>query len=206
MTPLLRTLCASAALALAGAASLHTATDGFRAFTTESARRLAVRERPVELPSVALETQSGARTNLAALRGRWLLVDFIYTGCASYCGALGAEFAELQDRLAAPIGQDKVALVSISFDAAHDSPAELASYLRRSRSRGASWTAARPLGAEGLERLERAFGITVLPDGEGGYVHNAAVHLVDPQGRLVDIVDAGDPQRAASALRARLGP
>lgn len=202
--PLLRTLCVSTALALAGGAALYHATDGLRAFTTESARRIAVRERPLEVPAVALETQSGARIDLAALRGQWLLVDFIYTRCRTYCLALGGEFAQLQDRLAGPLAQRKVRLLSISFDPAHDTPAELASYLRRSRSRGPGWIAARPLDANGLSRLERAFGITVIADGAGGYTHNAAIHLVDPQGRLVEILDSGYPGRAAQTVLSRL--
>ncbi|MCG3144715.1 MAG: hypothetical protein HONDAALG_02168 [Gammaproteobacteria bacterium] len=201
---LLRTLCASAVLALAGGAAFYAGTDGLRAYTTESARRIAVREHPVAIPAVALETDSGARLDLGALRGRWLLVDFIYTRCPSYCRALGAELAQLQDRLAGPLARREVALLSISFDAAHDSPAELAAYLRRARSRGAGWVAARPLGGDGLDRLEHAFGITVISDGAGGYVHNAALHLVDPRGRLVSIFDAGDGQRAAQTVLARL--
>jgi len=201
---LLRTLCASVALALAGGAVLYAGTDGLRAFTTEAARRVAVREHPVELPAVALETAAGERLDLRALRGRWLLVDFIYTRCPSYCRALGAEFAQLQDRLAGPLARRDVALLSISIDAAHDAPAELAAYLQRSRSRGAGWIAARPLGDEGLDRLERAFGVTVIPDGAGGFVHNAALHLVDPRGRLVAIFDAGDGRHAAQAVLARL--
>ncbi len=202
---LLRTLCASALLALAGGAALYAGTDGFTAFTTESARRIAVREHPVALPSVALETASGTRLDLDALRGRWLLVDFIYTRCASSCSALGAEFAQLEDRLAAPLARREVALLSIGFDLAHDSPAELAAYLRRSRSRGAGWIAARPLGGEELDRLKRAFGITVIADGAGDFVHNASIHLVDPRGRLVAIFDAGDGQRAAQAVLEGLG-
>ncbi|MCG3189894.1 MAG: hypothetical protein LKCHEGNO_02421 [Burkholderiaceae bacterium] len=204
MTPLLRTLCASAAIALAGSAALLAGTDGLRAFTTEAARRLAVRERPVQIPAVALETDSGARIDLGALRGRWLLVTFIYTRCPSYCRALGAQFAQLQDRLAVPLAQREATLLSISFDVEHDTPAELAAYLQRSRSRGAGWIAARTVDQQGLDRLERAFGLTVIPDGAGGWVHNDAIHLVDPGGRLVAIFDADDGERAAQAVLAEL--
>lgn len=200
-----RTLCASLVLGLAGGASLYAATDRLQAFTTESARRLAVRERPLEIPAVALQAQGGERITLADLRGQWLLVDFVYTRCPTYCQALGSEFAQLQDRLAEPIAQGKVKLVSLSFDPAHDTPQALAAYLRRSRSRGPGWIAARPLSIEGLARLTRAFGITFIADGAGGYVHNNAIHLVDPRGRLVEILDAAEPGRAGRIALARLG-
>jgi protein SCO1 len=197
---LLRTLSLSLALLLAGGATLYAATDGLQAFTTEAARRLAVRREPAAVPAVALQTQSGERIDLAGLRGKWLLVDFIYTRCPSYCLALGSEFAQLQERLAGPLAQGRVELVSISFDPAHDTPQELGAYLQRAHSRGAGWLAARPLKAEGLARLERSFGITVIEGAAGEYTHNAAIHVVDPQGRLVEIVDLGQSALAARTV------
>ncbi|HET6598628.1 MAG TPA: SCO family protein, partial [Burkholderiaceae bacterium] len=155
----------------------------------------------VAVPAVGLQVQSGSRINLTDLRGKWLLVDFIYTRCPSYCVALGAEFAQLQDRLAGPIARGEVELLSISFDPDHDTPPELAAYLKRSRDRGHGWRAARPLGPDGLLQLERAFGVTVIADGFGGYTHNAALYLVDPRGRLVEIFDMGDVVRAGRAVR-----
>ncbi|HWG69972.1 MAG TPA: SCO family protein [Steroidobacteraceae bacterium] len=198
--PVLRALLASLALLLAGAAAFSAATDGFRAFTTESARRIAAREHPADIPDITLQTQSGERIHLADFRGKWLLVDFIYTRCLTYCSALGGEFAQLQERLAAPLAQGRAQLLSISFDPAHDTPAELAAYRQRFRDPGSGWLAARPVTTGGLGRLERAFGITVIPDGLGGYTHNAAVHVVDPRGRLVAIVGMNDPEAAVRAL------
>ena len=202
---ILRTLLASLALLLAGGVALGAATGRFQAFTTEAARRLAVQQHPAQTPAVPLQLQSGARIGLADLRGKWLLVDFIYTRCPTYCLALGSEFAQLQDRLAGPIAQGRVQLVSISFDPERDTPPQLAAYLQRSGDRGRGWLAARPIDSRGLEQLERAFGITVIADTMGGYTHNAAIHLVDPRGRLVEILDSGDPELVAQATLRRLG-
>jgi protein SCO1/2 len=201
LRPAPRTSIASVALALAGVALLAGATDGFQAFTTEAARRIAVRERPVMVPPVALETQSDERINLAELRGKWLLVDFIYTGCQTLCLSLGSDFARLEDELAGPIASGRVRLLSISFDPPNDSPRELAAYLERFHRRGAGWFAARPASTTGLVELKQRFGVTVLPDGFGGYTHNAAIHLVDPQGRIVEIVDLGERNAIIESLR-----
>lgn len=203
---LLRTLFVSLALIVVGGVVLYAATDQLRAFTSEAARRIAVREHPVEVPPVTLETQSGARIDIADLRGKWLLVDFIYTRCPTYCVALGSEFAQLQDRLAGPIGKGAIELVSISFDPARDTPRALASFLQRAHSRGTGWVAARPVDSGGLDALERAFGITVIPDGLGGYTHNAAIHVVDPHGRLIEIVDPARSELAARTVLQKLGP
>ncbi|MEO8718615.1 MAG: SCO family protein [Burkholderiales bacterium] len=200
----LRTALASAALLLAGGALLGWATDGFRAFTTENARRLAVQRHPVAVPDAALQDQSGARFALADLRGRWLLVDFVYTSCPTLCLALGGDFAQLQAALAGPIAQDRVALLSISFDPVRDTPDRLTGYLKQFGGHGAGWRAARPVDAEGLARLEQTFGITVIPDGMGGYTHNGGIHLVDPRGRLVQIFDPGDPAAVARESERRL--
>ncbi|HUJ85779.1 MAG TPA: SCO family protein [Burkholderiales bacterium] len=200
----LRTALASLALLLAGGALLAHLTHGLRAFTTEAARRLEVRRHPTPIPDAVLEDQSGKLLRLADLRGRWLLVDFIYTDCRTLCLALGGDFARLQRELALPIARRQLVLLSISFDPGRDSPARLADYLRRMRSDGKGWLAARPTNAAALGRLERAFGITVIADGDA-YVHNAAIHLVDPRGRLVRIFDFADPDAAARALSARLG-
>ena len=204
--PTLRSLLASLVFVLAGGAALSAATDGFRAFTTEAARRLAVQRHPVAMPTVDLQTQSGAHLRLADWRGKWLLIDFIYTRCPTYCRALGTEFAQLQDRLAEPIARGQVQLLSISFDPVRDTPSALAAYLAHSADRGNGWLAARPVTAQGLAQLERAFGVTVIDDGFGGYTHNAAIHLVDPHGQLVAIFDLGDVAAVTRAVAARLEP
>lgn len=202
----LRALLASLLIVLAGGAVFAAATDGFQAFTTETARRLAVQRHPVTIPSVSLQTDTGARIDFADLRGRWLLIDFIYTRCPTYCRALGSEFAQLQDRLARPIAQRQVQLLSISFDPVHDTPAQLAGYLAQSQDRGSGWLAARTIGPNALAQLKKAFGVIVIDDGLGGYTHNAAIHLVDPSGRLVAIFDLGDYDRVARDVLTRLDP
>lgn len=203
---LFRTILLSVTVLLAGGGVLAAATDGFQAFTTETARRVSVRRHPVDLPAVALEGQSGARFTLADFRGSWLLVDFIYTRCPTFCTVLGGDFAQLERQLAGPIARGQVRLLSISFDPTHDPPAELAAYVRRYQGRDRGWQAARPLTDDGLRQLMAAFGITVIPDGLGGYTHNAAIHLVDPAGRLVDIFDLDEVDRIRETIRRKLQP
>jgi protein SCO1/2 len=202
--PALRTLLASLLILAVGTALLAAATDGFRAFTSEAARRLAVAEQPRPVPAVVLQTSRGEALPLDALRGRWLLVDFVYTRCRTYCSAQGSAFAQLQDQLAPAIARGQAALLSISFDPARDTADELAAYLARSRDRGAGWYAARPTSEADLQALQQAFGVTVIPDGLGGYEHNAAILVVDPQGRLVAVLDWDAPQDALQYLQARL--
>jgi protein SCO1/2 len=203
----LRTLLASIALLAAGIGVLAGATNGFRAFTAESARRLAIRDHQPVVPLLPLQTADGARTNFGELRGRWLLVDFIYTRCMTQCSLQGSEFARMQRELAAPIALGKIALMSVSFDPAHDDPAALHEYVRsHGGDGGAGWIAARPVSEADLAEFKRLFGVVVIPDGMGGFIHNAATLVVDPSGRLVTVLDWDDVRGAARYITKRLKP
>lgn len=200
----LRTVLVTVFLLLVGLAGLAAATDGFHAFTTETARRVAVRRHPVPLPDVLLENHEGEQYKLTDLKGQWVLLDFIYTRCLTFCSILGGEFAQLERQLDEPIDQGKLRFLSISFDPDHDGPAELEAYLVRFGNHKPVWDAARPLTADGLARIKRVFGLTVIPDGMGGYTHNAAILLVNPAGELVDIFDIGQLDQIKATLRHRL--
>lgn len=200
----LRTLLLSVAFLAAGIGVLAVATDGFRAYTSETARRIDVREHPRTVPPFALETASGEHTSFGALRGRWLLVEFIYTRCPTYCSVQGGEFARLQRELADPIARAQIVLISVSFDPQRDDPDALAGYMHRNGSRGAGWIAARPVDPADLAALLRVFGVVAVPDGLDGFVHNAAIAVVDPAGRLVAILDWDDARGAARYVTQRL--
>ena len=202
----LRTSLISLVLLAAGIGTLAGITGGFAAYTSETARRIAVRKHPPVVPSVPLQTASGEHIDFNALRGRWLLVEFIYTRCMTYCSAQGSEFARIQRQLDQLIALNKVMLLSISFDPARDDPAALTRYQRTHRSHGEGWVAARPLDQSGLGTLMNVFGVVAVPDGLGGFVHNVAIHVVNPDGKLIEILDWDDTDGAVRYLTQRLTP
>jgi protein SCO1/2 len=178
----------------AGLAVLGWETDGFRVATTEGARRLALEHHPPALPDVVLIDQDGVRFSPAAYRGRVLLVDFIYTGCASICGLLGEDFTRVLGLLQRAGGSAaNVDLLSISFDPAHDTPPALKAYGARFDAVAPRWRIAIPASAAGLHALLQTFGVVVIPDAFGGFTHNDALYLVDRRGRLVRILDRAEP-------------
>jgi protein SCO1/2 len=200
-----RTTAASILVFAAGLAVAHVATDGFEAFTLESARRLAALNSPAVLPDLALELADGGRAPLSRVPGRVLLVDFVYTSCPTYCVALGSVYARLQQRLAPEIAAGDVRLVTVTFDPGRDGPGELRAYRARHTADAAGWDLGRPAQAGQLRDWLKAFGVVVIPDGLGGYAHNAAVHVVGPDRRLVAILDTGDIDAIAAAARAAAG-
>jgi protein SCO1/2 len=127
-------------------------------------------------------------------------VEFIYTRCPTLCRTLGVEFRQVSELLHAQRLADDVALVSISFDPDHDLRRELARYARDHGADGEHWRVARVRNAADRDALLQAFGVVVIPDGLGGYEHNAAIHLVDARGRLVQIADIGQPAQFVAGL------
>jgi len=53
---------------------------------------------------------------------------------------------------------------------------------------GNIWTIARPT-VEDLEVLMKLFGVTVIPDEWGGFQHNAAIHVIDGDGKFSAVFD-----------------
>lgn len=189
---------------LTGTGVLAAGTDGFRAYTSEAARRAAILRAPRALPAVEIEDQDGRRFRLGDFRGRLLAVEFIYTHCQTLCVALGGAFAQVRDRLGPQALGREVVLFSVSFDPARDHPARLRQHARRLGADGHSWRLARIEDPAGLKAVLAAFGIVAIPDGAGGFEHNAAIHLVGRDGRLRDIADYDKPASAVEKLRSLL--
>jgi len=199
-----RTALAACLVSAAGLAIGHAATDGFSAFTLESARRLSATRAPVPVPDLALELADGGRSRLGALPARVLLVDFIYTSCPTLCTTLGSVYARLQKQLRSEIASGEVRLLSISFDPERDGPRELRAYRDRFTRDPAGWMLGRAEEAGDLTQWLDAFGVIVIPDGLGGYVHNAAVHVVGEDRRVRAILDLEDTDRIVVAVRTAL--
>ena len=181
----MRSLRAIGLVLLAGTGVIWIATDGFHALTSEQVRRLAIAAEPRPVPDIVLQDQTGHNFRLSDYRGTTLVVDFIYTRCPTVCQTLGGTFRQLAERL--PV--DEVTLLSVSFDSEHDTPAALSAYARWHGADGRHWRLARVIDRHELDVLLDTFAVVVIPDDLGGFQHNAAVHIVDGEGRLTRVLD-----------------
>lgn len=192
----MRSLFASIVVIVGALASVAWATDGFRALTTEQARSLAVAENPTQVPDVDLLMADGSAQSLhqlASAEPGITIVGFFYTSCHGICLALSADFQQLQARIQEEGLEQQVRLLSISFDPAVDTPQVLREYRQRFGADQENWQMAVAQNIEDLPRLLNAFGIRVIDDGQGGYVHNAAFHVVNNAAELTAIVDFTRP-------------
>jgi protein SCO1/2 len=196
----LRAAFAAVAVVSAGMVVLAAVTDGFRAATSEGAWRFAVAEGPRPLPDATLVDQSGRAFRLSTLRGRPILVEFFYTSCPAICGLLASQFQSVYERLSTQSEGPEILLLSVSFDPERDTVPELADYAARLGADGRIWRVARVNDPIELRGLLDAFGVVKLPDGAGGFVHNAAIYLVDAEGRLAHVYDADAAERAIAEL------
>ena len=188
----------------AGLAAIFQATAGGTAFTTETLRRTAVEQAPVAVPDFRMVDAQGQAHSLRSLLGqggRVVIVDFVYTRCTTLCLALGTVFQQLQAQIVLQGLQDRVGLLSISFDPLQDQPPALAAYAERMRMQPAVWQLVSLRNDADRRRLLDSFGIMVVPAPLGEFEHNAALHIVTPQGQLVGILGLDEAGAALNLAR-----
>lgn len=188
---------------VAGIGVLYGLTNGFTVLTAEAARRQAVAGQPRPIPAALVLDAAGRQQALADnLRddGRVAIVNFFYTRCVSLCLAQGSITEQLQHAIEAEGLQDKIRLISISFDPRDRAP-DLSRYAVRMGAAPAEWQFLTLTDARQRAAVLDLFGIMVVPAPLGEFEHNAAFHVVTPDGRLVRIVDLDDPGWALKAAK-----
>ncbi len=80
----------------------------------------------LKIPDADLLTQEGHSVRFYSdmVRGKTVVINFIYTNCAVTCPILGLNFVDLTERLGERAGKD-VFLISVSVDPVADTPAKL---------------------------------------------------------------------------------
>ena len=145
-----------------------------------------------EVPDDPLQDQTGAARRLSDWRGRTLAVTFVYTRCPlpDFCPLMDRHFGALQRAIASDAGlRDRVHLVSISFDPAHDTPAVIAAHANAKGADPRTWSYLTG-SAAALDRLTSRFGVSTISDKNPAQTltHNLRTAIVDPKGRLVKVL------------------
>jgi protein SCO1/2 len=138
------------------------------------------------VPDFSMTTQDGATVKLSDLRGKVVVLTFIYTRCPlpEFCPAMDRKFSELAGKIGAvPDRAAGVRLVSLSFDPEHDTPAVLREHAKMRGSLPPLWTFA-VASHEELAKVARPLGLSYGP-GEKEIIHNLSTAVIGPDGRLV---------------------
>jgi len=140
-------------------------------------------QRTDPVPPTRLVDENGAPFDLASLRGKTLLVDFIFTSCPGPCPILTTNHVAAQ-RALPEAARERVHFVSISLDPRTDTPDVLRTYAEK---RGADldhWTLLTGPEPE-VAAVVRAWGVGSTRAEDGSIEHMVISFLVDGEGRIV---------------------
>lgn len=154
---------------------------------------------PRLLPDLRLVDSDGRSLSLSDYGSPSTAVTFVslvYVRCQSVCQTSAAGQSWLQAETKARGLSGRVRLLTLSFDPANDTPPVLAEHSRRLGADLDQWRFATVRDTRDLPSLLKLFDVVVLPDGLGGYSHNAALFLVGEDGRLRRAYDVDRPDIA----------
>jgi protein SCO1/2 len=134
------------------------------------------------VPEIALTDQDGKTRSFAELRGRFVLVDFVYTHCPGPCPIQTGIHVDAQRRLP-PALREATRFVSISLDPERDTPDRLRAYAEKRGADLASWSFLTGQ-TEVVDGVLRSFGVGRAPGKDGEIDHLVVSFLVDPEGRI----------------------
>jgi protein SCO1/2 len=133
-------------------------------------------------PAFNLTTQDGSTLSLADLRGKVVVVNFIFTNCADSCPLLTSKLVTIQNHLGAKF-EAAVFFVSITVDPEVDSPEVLRHYAEAMGTDPNGW--AFLTGApENVRRVARQYGVVEDKRSDGNVDHNLTTSIVDRDGVL----------------------
>lgn len=143
-----------------------------------------------------LTDQSGVWVSLDSLKGKVLVVSFIYTGCPDVCSIAASIYLDIQKELRDHVGKD-VVLVFITTDPARDTLEVMDAW---TKGYGGKWLFLRGETAE-LEEVWRQYEIFVKPSGIIVY-HSYKAYIIDRNNMIrFKYVGLFNPADAAQDIR-----
>ena len=165
----------------------------------------AVAERDLA-PLFRLTDQDGRSVALEDLRGKAIMLDFIFTHCTGPCPVLTGLQVDVQ-RALNPQQRAKTRFVSISLDPERDTPEVLRAYAMKHGADLESWSflTGKP---EEVETVLKSYGVGVIRRAGEEPAHLVATFVIDGQGRIAHrIVGLEQPaQERARLLVETAGP
>lgn len=148
-----------------------------------------------------LDGPTGETVTLSVLRGKVVVLSFLYTACPDTC-PLTAEKLRVAR---AALGADarNVAYVAVSVAPGRDTPEAARRFLRDHRLDGAMYFLIADRAA--LAAVWSRYGVYAEPQGETLVGHNDAIFLIDKQGRERSLLHSDlDPEVLVRDIRALL--
>ncbi len=139
------------------------------------------------LPAIDLVDQHGATVSLATLKGKPVLIDFIYANCATACPVLTSRFAQIAGKLGGDLGT-RVTMVSVTIDPEHDHPAQLLDYAKTHNADRDGWLLLTGTPAD-IEAVLRLYQLKREREADGTIAHVTTSFLLGPDGKQIRTYD-----------------
>lgn len=154
----------------------------------------------------SLTNQLGEVVGLSELKGKIWLADIIFTRCAGPCPKLTRVMADLNAALA---DFPSVHFVSLTADAAYDTPAVLKGYAEDYQASGQRWwfltgqqKAIYDLAVHGLKLAVKEKSEEERENPQDLFIHSTVLTLVDQQGRLRGFFEGLEPETKTRVIQA----
>ena len=140
------------------------------------------------MPDFTLTTQAEEPLRSEDLRGKVVLVSFIFTTCGGSCPATTHRMSQVAQVLAGKglLKDDRVHLLSITLDPVRDTPDALRRYMKAYDADPDHWTFLTG-DREQVDKVHAAWGMWAKSAANGQLDHPSRVFLVDGRGRVREI-------------------
>ncbi|MCT7378512.1 SCO family protein [Chelativorans salis] len=187
--PLTRVLAAAAlagAILVPAAAMAHSLED-VQQDLFEKEKYFEIRDEPA--PDLALQDADGNPVGLKDLRGKVVVLHFIYAGCPDVCPLHADLIGEIQEMVNASAMKDRVEFVTVTTDPERDAPKVLKDYGPvHGLDPEANWvflTSGPDRPEDTTRKLAEKFGHGFTVSEDGYQVHSVVTHIIDQNGRWV---------------------
>ncbi|RUW60708.1 SCO family protein [Mesorhizobium sp. M7A.F.Ca.US.008.03.1.1] len=137
-------------------------------------------------PDFTLRTADDRIVRPADLRGKVVVLHFIYTSCPDVCPLHAEKVAEIQAMVNATPMKDMVLFVTITTDPSKDKPEVLRGYGAAHGLNPANWlflTTTEGEPEDTTRKLAEAFGHKFSLTDDGYQMHGTVTHVIDKEGR-----------------------
>jgi len=175
---------AAAAAMLTSIAAAHGPADTSRVVSLDPDRSLEVSQQAIGRTIGGyrfIETKGGTLT-LDELRGKPLVVSFIYTSCSHVCPMISQRLRQAVDEAQRVMGPDRFNVVTVGFDVRNDTPMRMAAFARAQGLDLPNWQFLSGTEAN-MSALAKDLGFTYVASA-GGYLHTAQTTIIDRDGRV----------------------
>jgi protein SCO1/2 len=137
-------------------------------------------------PEFALQDANGKPVSLSELRGKVIVLHFIYAGCPDICPLHADKIAEVQAMINQTPMKEQVRFVTVTTDPTNDGPDMLRAYGTLHGLDPANWvflTKREDQPEDATRKLAEQFGHKFTKMEDGYQVHGIVTHIIDREGR-----------------------